>query len=141
MKLFASVAATGLAMALIPGAQAEGEDGLKGEGTDVQQVCLYSRDIDNFDALDNDHVYVETRGDGSYLFTMDRSCFGLRSANVIAVSDTSSRICSTSLARISYREVGAGLQYCRVRDIQVVPDKDGARAIVKSRKEEQQNKD
>ena len=110
------------------------------EETEAERVCVYTRDIDNFDALDNRHVYVEARRDQRYLFTLDGGCFGLRSANVIAISDTTSRVCSNSFGRLSYREMGSSLRYCRIRDIEAVVDKDAARALVKARKEEGQKK-
>ena len=110
------------------------------QAAESERVCVFARDIDNFDALDNRHVYVEGRRDQQYLFSLDPGCFGLRSANVIAISDTTSRVCSNSFGRLTYREAGTGLRYCRIRDIEVVADKDAARALVQARKDEQQKK-
>ena len=110
------------------------------QAAESERVCVFARDIDNFDALDNRYVYVEARRDQQYLFTLDPGCFGLRSANVIAISDTTSRVCSNSFGRLTYRERGTGLRYCRIRDIEMVADKAAARALVQARKDEQQKK-
>jgi hypothetical protein len=105
------------------------------DSAETSPVCLSSRDIRNFDALADDFVYVEGGSSNRYLFTMDRGCFGLRNANVIAVSDTTSRLCSNSFGRITYREAGRSLRYCRIRSIERVTDKDSARALVKAARE------
>ncbi len=140
MKMQRCWVAVAIASILIaPAYTAEDEDeGATADADGSAAVCVFTRNISNFDALDNEHVFVQARRDENYLFTLDRGCFGLRSANVIAISDTTSRVCSNSLGRLTYREMGSGLRYCRIRNIEAVADKDAARALVKARGEERQ---
>ena len=135
------LAAAAMAAIIAAPAYAADESDDSAENGESERVCVYTRDIDSFDALDDRHVYVDARRDQRYLFTLDGGCFGLRSANVIAISDTTSRVCSNSFGRLTYREMGTGLRYCRIRDIEVVADKDAARALVKARREERRKKE
>lgn len=140
MKTYLTLTAAAIAIFMLVAAYADEKAAEEAEATEAERVCIYSRDIDDFDALDDRHVYVEARRDQQYLFTLDTGCFGLRHANVIAISDTTSRVCSNSFGRLTYREMGTGRRYCRIRDIEPVADKDAARALVKARKEEKQKR-
>ena len=68
------------------------------------------------------------------LFTMHGRCFGLRSAHTIAVRDTLSSVCSNSFGEVVYRQLGRGLESCRIRTIEAVSNKDDARGLVEDRK-------
>ncbi len=98
----------------------------------AEEACFDVRSIRNFDGLDDEYVYVQGRGSEHFLLTMDRSCFGLRNAIGIAISNEISRVCSNSFARITYRELGR-LETCRIREVASVEDKAAAEAIVESR--------
>ena len=138
INIYPSLVMAAIALIMVASSYAAEEADEEAEAEESERVCVYTRDIDSFDALDDRHVYVEARRDQQYLFTLDGGCFGLRSANVIAISDTTSRICSNSFGRLTYREMGTGLRYCRIRDIEVVADKDAARTLVKARRAERQ---
>ena len=77
-------------------------------------VCLNVRNISSFDAIDDQYLYVKALGKQKhFLFTMDRACFGLRSAQTIAVRDKFTRVCSDSFGEVIYRDMGRGLESCR----------------------------
>jgi hypothetical protein len=69
---------------------------------------------------------------------MRGGCFGLRSAHTIAVRDTLSSVCSNSFGDVVYRQLGRGLESCRIRTIEAVSDKDDARGLVDDRKRAKQ---
>lgn len=94
------------------------------------------RSINSFDAIDDKHLYIKATGNKHYLFTLYGGCTGLRSAHGIAVRDTFSRVCSNSFGEIIYRDMGRGLESCRIRTIEAVSDKDDARGLVEDRKRE-----
>ena len=98
-----------------------------------EPACFNVRDINNFDAIDDRFVYVEGRRDQHYLLTMDRSCFGLRSANGIAITNQMNRVCSNNFAKISYRDFGT-TESCTIREVESVADKAAAVAIAERRK-------
>lgn len=78
----------------------------------AERVCVNVRNIDSFDAIDDQHIYVRARGrQEHFLFTMDPGCFGLRSARTIAVTDTLSNVCSNSFGEVIYRDMGRAVQH------------------------------
>ncbi len=102
-----------------------------------ERVCVNVRKITSFDAIDDRHIYIKARGEVKhFLFTMHGGCTGLRSAQTIAVTDTMSRVCSNSFGEVVYRQMGRGLDSCRIRTIEAVSDKDDARGLVEDRKRE-----
>jgi hypothetical protein len=104
----------------------------------VERICVNKRSINSFDAIDDQHIYIKATGNKHYLFTMQRKCFGLRSAYGIAVKDTMSRVCSKGFGEIVYRGRGQRLESCRIDTIEVVAGKDDARGLVEDRKAEKQ---
>lgn len=100
-----------------------------------EKVCVNVRNISSFDAIDDRHIYIKARGGQKhFLFTMYGGCTGLRSAQTIAVKDTMSRVCSNSFGEVVFRQMGRGLESCRIRTIEAVSDKDDARGLVEDRK-------
>ena len=100
----------------------------------VQKVCVNKRSINSFDAIDDEHVYINATGNKHYLFTMQRRCFGLRSAMGIGIKDTMSSVCSKGFGEIVYRDAGRA-QSCRIDTIESVASKEDAKGLVKDRKE------
>ncbi len=101
-----------------------------------EPACFNVRDINNFDPLDDSFVYIAGRRNQHYLLTMQRSCFGLRNARGIAISNQINRICSNSFGEITYRDFDTVVK-CGIRQIEAVADKDAARALVERRKDQQ----
>jgi ABC-type cobalt transport system substrate-binding protein len=102
-----------------------------------EKVCVNVRNITSFDPIDDRHIYIKARGERKhFLFTMHGGCIGLRGAQTIAVKDTMSSVCSKSFGEVVYRQMGRGLESCRIRSIEAVSDKDDARGLVEDRKRE-----
>jgi hypothetical protein len=131
--LLLSLVASPLAIAQDQSDEAAQED--DGE----ERVCIYSRNVRTFDAIDDQHIYVREGSDKHYLLTMKNRCFNLRSALGIAFKDTSSRTCSDGFGEIVYRDrmggPGRRQESCRIGTIERVESKDDAEAIVDARKE------
>ena len=98
-----------------------------------EKVCINSRQVNGFDALDDEHVLVEEGVKDYFLLTMDHRCPGLRHANGIAFKDTTSRICSDGFGNIVFRDMGRTLTSCRIGPIERVADKDEAEALIAAR--------
>ena len=103
----------------------------------IERVCVNKRNINSFDAIDDQHVYIKATGNNHYLFTMQRKCFGLRGAQGIGVKDTMSRVCSSGFGEIVYRDMGR-VQSCRIDTIESVASKDDAKGLASDRKEAKQ---
>ena len=99
------------------------------------KVCVSKRNINSFNAIDDQHVYIKATGSRHYLFTLQRRCFGLRGANSIGVKDTMSRVCSGGFGEIVYRDMGGRLESCRIDTVERVASKDDAEGLVNDRKE------
>ena len=105
-----------------------------------EPVCLSDYDVRSFNPVDDEFMYVEGRSDTHYLFTMQRGCIGLRSANVIGIPDRPGQICSNSLDDIVYRDISRGQTTCRILDIEQVGSRDEARELAEVRKDARREK-
>ncbi len=123
-------------------AWAQDESGTDAAASEVEEVvidvnappstepgCFSVRRVRNFSPLSNWALYVDGGGSNHFLLTMDRNCFGLRSAEDIVIDNHMDRVCSNSQARITYRGVGRSLESCRIRTVEAVEDRAAARAI------------
>ena len=100
-----------------------------------EPVCLSDYDIRSFSPLYDEFIYVEGRRDAHYLFTMQRGCLGLRSANVIGIPDQPGRICSQALDDVIYHDISRGQTSCRILDIERVNSRDEARELAEARRQ------
>ena len=100
----------------------------------AERVCVNKRNINSFDTIDDQHVYIKVTGNKHFLFTMQRKCFGLRGANGIGIKDTMSKVCSKSFGEIVYRDMGR-LQSYRIDTIESVASKENAKGLVEDRKD------
>ncbi len=98
--------------------------------------CFSVRRIRNFSPLSDVALYVDGGGGNHFLLTMDRSCFGLRNAQGIAIDNHTDRVCSNSQARVTYRGVGRSLESCRIRTVEAVEDREAARTIAELRRQQ-----
>jgi hypothetical protein len=106
-----------------------------GSATDssADRTCFNIREIKNWSSIDNKHLYVEGIGsDNNYLFTMFSSCYGIRSAQVIALSNQMSRICSNDFGKVTYKDGGRRMS-CNIKTVQQVADKEDAEGIVEAK--------
>ena len=109
--------------------------------TDTGRVCVSVHNINSFDAIDNQHLYVKALGRQKHLlFTLDATCFGLRSAQTISVQDRFTRVCSDSFGEVIYRDPGRGLESCRIRNIEVAASKADVKKLVAERKAKKREK-
>jgi hypothetical protein len=99
-----------------------------------EPVCLSDYDIRSFNAIDDEFLYVEGRGNAHYLFTMQRGCIGLRGASVIGIPDRPGRICSNSLDDVIYRDISRGETSCRILNIERVSSREEARELAEARR-------
>ena len=100
-------------------------------------VCVNVRNINSFDVIDEEHLYVKVQGEPRHLlFTMDATCFGLNDAQAIAVKDRYARVCSDTFGDVVYRDLARGLESCRILNIEAVASKDDAKQLVEDRKAE-----
>ena len=134
MKASRFIPVTLILLGSVPALADEHASDATSEETD-EKVCINTGLVRNFDALSDEHVYVEERGRQGYLLTTRNKCSGLRFANVIAFKDTTSRMCSKGFGEIVHGESGIGRLTCRVDTIERVENKDDARAIVAERKQ------
>ena len=111
----------------------DANDEVEGEEA-IEKVCVNKRNINSFDAIDDQHLYIKASGQRHYLFTMWRRCFGLRNANGIGIKDTMSSVCSGGFGEVVYRDMGRQLQSCRIGTIETVASKDDAKGLVEDRK-------
>ncbi len=130
-------------------AWAQDESGTDAAASEVEEVvidvnappstepgCFSVRRVRNFSPLSNGALYVDGGGSNHFLLTMDRNCFGLRSAEYIAIDNHMDRVCSNSQARITYRGVGRSLESCRIRTVEAVEDRAAARTIAEARRQQ-----
>ena len=136
--LLALLAAIGV-MTITPGALAQ--DDSEEENPATERVCVNTRAVRSFDALTDQHVYVQEGSNRHLLFTMRNRCPNLRNALGIAIKDTTSRVCSNGFGEIVYRDrmSGRSMQTCRIDTIEVVESREDAKAIVEARREAAKN--
>jgi hypothetical protein len=101
----------------------------------TERVCVNKRNINSFDAIDDEHVYIKATGNKHFLFTMRHHCFGLRNAQGIGIKDTMSSVCSGSFGEIVYRDMGRRLESCGIDTIERVASRDDAKGLVEDRKQ------
>ena len=135
MKILLAVLAAIGVMTISPGALAQ--DDSDEEGAATERVCVNTRAVRNFDALTDQHVYVQEGSNRHFLFTMRNRCPDLRNA----IKDTTSRVCSNGFGEIVYRDRMSGrrMQTCRIDTIEVVESREDAKAIVEARREAAKN--
>jgi hypothetical protein len=101
---------------------------------DLQLSCFNVRNVRRYSVLHERYVYVRVRGNEHYLLTLERPCIGLPFATGIAISNDFSRVCSDTLAYITFRD-GARLDRCTIVRVEAVADKAMAERVVKNRTE------
>lgn len=130
-----------LAMSISSAFAEEAEDDANDEESSAR-MCVNKRQINSFDAIDDQHVYIKATGNKHFLFTMQRRCIGLRGAQGIGIKDTMSSVCSGGFGEIVYRDMGRRLESCRIDTIERVASKDDAKGLVEDREQlKQEEKD
>lgn len=98
--------------------------------------CFYIRNVNSWDSIDRDHVYIKEGVDNHFLVTLFASCPGLGFAKAIALSNYNGRMCPGDFGSITYQD-GRTRRTCRIDNIEAVDSKADAEAIAESRSEAQ----
>ncbi len=100
--------------------------------------CIQFREIRSWRAIDTQHLYVRSSGEGNlFLFTLLSSCDGIENTQDIWLSVRSGYLCSDKLGDVIYR-TGTLSKACPITRIEQVSDEDHARSLVENRKSGQQ---
>ena len=99
---------------------------------DLQLSCFNVRNVRRYSVLHERYVYVRVRGNEHYLLSLERPCMGLPFATGIAISNDFSRVCSDTLAYITFRD-GGRLDRCTIIRVEAVADKAMAERVVTNR--------
>jgi hypothetical protein len=100
----------------------------------VEKVCVNKRNINSFDAIDDQHLYIKASGNRHFLFTMWSRCYGLRDAHGIGIKDTMSRVCSGGFGEVIYRDMSRRFHTCKIDTIEPVESRDDAKGLVEDRR-------
>ena len=125
MKIVAPVSLA-VAGALTLAVGAAGQPEAPASNPHVAPSCFWIRDVDNFSATDDRHLYLRVGPRNVYLLTLYGNCLELSWVHHIALrSRASSNICEgrTSDLDVFDREVGVGRQECPVLSVRrLTPD-------------------
>lgn len=117
------------------GALADEAENEADEDGATERVCVKNRNINSFDAIDEQHIYVKATGNNHFLFTMQHRCLGLGSAFNIGLKNTMSQVCSDGFGRIEYQDSMGRFESCRIDTIERVTGPDDAKRLVIERHE------
>ncbi len=112
----------------------EADESVGEEEEAFEKVCVNKRNINSFDAIDDQHLYIKASGNRHFLFTMWNRCYSLRNAHGIGIKDTMSRVCSGGFGEVVYRDMSRRFQTCKIDTIETVASKEDARGLVEDRK-------
>ena len=125
MKIVAP-ASLAVAGALTLAVGAAGQPEAPASNPHVAPSCFWIRDVDNFSATDDRHLYIRVGVRNVYLLMLYGNCLELSWVHHIALrSRASSNICEgrTSDRDVFDREVGVGRQECPVLSVRrLTPD-------------------
>jgi len=98
--------------------------------------CIQFREIRAWQAIDTQHLYVESPGEGNlFLFTLISSCPGIENTQDMWLSVRSGYLCASNMGEVLFRD-GMMSEACPITRIEQVANVDQARALVRSRKSE-----
>lgn len=113
---------------------------IDGEDPLTPNVCVRVATISSFEGLSDQEVLVTAGVRDYYLFSIFGVCNGLEDANAIAVEDETGRICGDSFGSIIFRDMGLGIQSCRVHTIERVNSVDEAKEWATAREAERRGR-
>jgi hypothetical protein len=125
MKIIAPVSLA-VAGALMLAVGTAGQPAAPTREAHVAPSCFWIRDVDNFSATDDRHLYLRVGGRNVYLLELYGNCLELSWVHNIALrSRASSNICEGRATDLDVfdREVGVGRQECPVLSVRrLTPD-------------------
>ncbi|MEE4163141.1 MAG: DUF6491 family protein [Woeseiaceae bacterium] len=101
--------------------------------SDPSANCVRIRSVRNWNAIDDDHLWLEVSGKRQYLLTLWSRCPGIRYARTIALSNAGGRICPSDFGSVTFADAGT-LTRCQIEDVELVGSLGEAEAIVQDRK-------
>jgi hypothetical protein len=100
---------------------------------DPRENCVRIRTVRNWDALDDEHLWLEANGGRQYLMTLWARCPGIRFSQVIALSNAGGRICPNDFGSVLYDD-GRQPMRCQVGNVEPVGSRGEAEAIIEERR-------
>ena len=122
-----------IAMAGVPGCASTDESTADPYAIDPSVNCVHIRQVRNWGAIDDEHVWLEASGRRQYLVTLWTRCPGLRFAQVIALKNAGNRICPNDFGSVLFDDAGQAMR-CQIDNIELVGSRGEAEAIVEDRK-------
>lgn len=95
--------------------------------------CVRIRSVRNWSAIDDEHLWLEVSGSRQYLVSLWARCPGIRFAQVIALSNASSRICPNDFGSVLFDDGGTTMR-CGIGNVELVGSRGEAEAIVDDRR-------
>lgn len=96
------------------------------------ETCFNLRRVRSISPLHEMYALVQVNRDEYYLLTMERLCPGMPYATGFAISGAFTRVCSGSLAKLSYLHAG-GRASCGILRVEQVASAEAARELVTER--------
>lgn len=118
------------------------EDSANAEDGASEKTCFWLRNINDFRAIDNRHVWVRgpTRKN-QYLLTLFQNCTGVRFTEHIALDTRpTNRLCSNGNEHLTVLD-GSFSQRCLISNVERVETIKQARELVQARKDAKEQKD
>ena len=122
-----------MTVAAVPGCASTDESTADPYAIDPSAECVQIRQVRNWGALDNEHVWLEASGRRQYLVTLWAPCPGIRFAQVIALKNAGSRICPNDFGSVLFDDAGRTMR-CPIGNVEPVGSRGEAEAIVEERK-------
>lgn len=95
--------------------------------------CVRIRQVRNWDAIDDEHLWLEVSGRRQYLVTLWARCPGIRFAQLIALNNASGRICPNDFGSVLFDDSGQTMR-CQIGNVELVGSRGEAESIVADRK-------
>lgn len=96
--------------------------------------CIKFREIRSWRAIDTQHLYVESPGEGNmFLFTLSSACDGIDTTQDMWLSIRSGYLCADNMGEVLFRD-GMISNACPIVRVEQVAGEDQAGALVRTRK-------
>lgn len=124
--------ATLLPELLLSGCASSDTTGNTASGAPGREECLRARAVRTYDAMDDQHIWVEESASRQFLLTLYSRCPDISTAQAIAFTNMMS-ICPNNPGSVTFRNETGGLR-CDIRTVERVGSRGEAEAIVDDRR-------
>ncbi len=118
---------------VVPGCASTGAGDADPYAIDRSAECIRIRQVRNWNAIDDEHVWLESSGRRQFLVTLWTRCPGIRFAQVIALKNAGGRICPNDFGSVLFEDAGQTMR-CPIGDVELVGSRGEAEAIVEERR-------